>query len=114
MLALEALPGFGGMTVLECRGFGRDKVLDAATREYSGAHSAPSDPAPSATAADFVDFTPKLLVQTAVSGRAIADAVVATIRSAAHTGRRGDGKIFVWPLSRAVHIQHMAEDADAL
>ena len=40
--------------------------------------------------------------------------VVETIRDAAHTGEKGDGKVFVLPISRAVQIRTGKEGADAV
>jgi nitrogen regulatory protein PII len=63
---------------------------------------------------DLDDFTGKLQIVAVVASRRFADDVTAVIASAAHTGNRGDGKIFVWPLSRAVRVRTMEEGADAL
>ena len=105
-LALEAMPGFGGITVSDCRGFGHGRVADEAPgREGAAAHR---------VAAEVVDFMPKLRVDVAVAGRERADAVVETIAHAAHTGRRGDGKIFLWPVARAVRVRTLEEDRQAL
>ena len=105
-LALEAIPGCGGMTVSECRGFGQGRV--------AGELSKGEDRDGCVEAAGVVDFTPKLRVDVAVATRARADVVVETIARAAHTGRRGDGKIFLWLLSRAVRVRTMEEDERAL
>lgn len=102
-LALESIAWFGGMTVLECRGFGREKVA-----HVGGEYVVRSDQS------DVLDFTTKVLVQVAVSGRDRADAIVNTLASAAHTGQRGDGKIFVWPLTRTVRVRTKEEGSDAL
>lgn len=105
-LALESIPDFGGMTVSECRGFGRGRVADKvrATEGGDGLR----------VAAEVVDFTAKLRIDVAVAGRARADAVVDTIARAAHTGRRGDGKIFLWQLARALRVRTSEEDSQAL
>lgn len=107
-LALEELPGFGGMTVVECRGFGREKPVEPKATEgerESGDRQVSSG---------LVDFTPKLLVEAAVAGKHHARAVMDAISRAAHTGRRGDGKIFVWPLARAVCVRTFDENERAL
>ena len=108
-LALEALPGFGGMTVVECRGFGRGKMYNESP---ASATAEQRDDFPSAPGLD--DFTSKLLLEVAVTGESHADAVAETIAQAAHTGRRGDCKIFVWPLARAVRVRTFDEDESAL
>jgi len=111
-LALEELPEFPGMTVSDCRGFGQEKLA-----ESEQFHA----PAPDAGLlrrrrgdSDFVDFTTKSKVEIVVAGRAAADVIAETIVAAAHTGRRGDGKIFMWPLSRVVRIRTSAEGASVV
>ena len=105
-LALESIPGFGGMTVSECRGFGRGRVAEAAPDRERGDGRR--------VAADVVDFAAKLRIDVAVAGRERADAVIDTIAGAAHTGRRGDGKVFLWQLARAVRVRTLEEDRQAL
>lgn len=100
--ALEAIDGFAGMTVTTVRGFGQEKLSD---RAASATHK-PRE------AID--DFTGKLRIDVVVAGRRLANAVTAAIASAAHTGNRGDGKIFVWPLTRVVRVRTMEEGTDAL
>ena len=75
--ALQAL-GLQGMTVLEAKGFGRQK---GQTELYRGAEYV-------------VDFLPKIKVEVIVADDQLAAAVEA-IQTAARTGRIGDGKIFV-------------------
>lgn len=105
-LALERVPGFGGMTVSDCRGFGQEKMRDAVQSGDAGAAGE--------RLGSIVDFTAKVKLEVVVAARAHADAVVETIARAAHTGRRGDGKVFVWPLTRAVRIRTMESDRAAL
>lgn len=104
-LALEQLPGFGGMTVSECRGFGQEKLRDLGSRDSN---------AMGPRSIGLIDFTSKMKLEIAVAGQTNADAVVETIARAAHTGRRGDGKIFVWPVSRAVRIRTMETNREAI
>lgn len=101
--ALEAIEGFSGMTVTTVRGFGHGKVIDRAA--HAEAHRRHED---------LDDFTGKLQIQAVVASREFAAEVTAVIASAAHTGNRGDGKIFVWPLTRAIRVRTMEEGADAL
>ncbi|KAB2969622.1 MAG: P-II family nitrogen regulator [Thermoanaerobaculia bacterium] len=105
-LALEAIGGFGGMTVSDCRGFGRGKV---AARLAGG----PRD-GDRREGTDVVDFKTKTRIDIAVAGRDQADLVVETVARAAHTGRLGDGKIFLFPLARAVRVRTSEEDERAL
>jgi nitrogen regulatory protein P-II 1 len=85
--ALQAL-GIQGMTVLEAKGFGRQK---GQTELYRGAEYV-------------VDFLPKIKIETVVSDDQLAAAVEA-IQSAAQTGRIGDGKIFVSDITDVVRIR---------
>src|SRR5512147_293895 len=77
--------GVKGMTVSEVRGFGRQK---GHTEIYRGAEYV-------------VDFLPKIKVEVAVTDHQVAE-VVEAIRSAANTGRIGDGKIFVLPVDECI------------
>lgn len=108
-LALQQVRGFGGMTVSECRGFGHGKIQDDLTPP-DGTHIDSF----SRSIPDLIDFTPKLKLEIAIAGRGSADAVVATIARVAHTGRRGDGKIFMWPLTHVVRIRTQQADGQAL
>ena len=95
----EALMPLGvqGLTVSEVKGFGRQK---GQTEIYRGAEYQ-------------VSFLPKLKVEVAVASE-IADQVVEAIMRAAHTGKIGDGKIFVMDLQRVVRIRTGELDAAAL
>jgi nitrogen regulatory protein PII len=104
--ALGQLPGFGGMTVSDCRGFGHERLgLEAEDRDQPSARAAD---------ADLLEFKPKLRLEIAVAGRERADAVAQTIARSAHTGRGGDGKIFLWPVTRAIRIRSFGLDESAL
>ncbi|HOW61110.1 MAG TPA: P-II family nitrogen regulator [Candidatus Contendobacter sp.] len=86
----EALSGIGvqGITVTEVKGFGRQK---GHTELYRGAEYV-------------VDFLPKVKLEIAVDD-SLVDKVVEAIRSAANTGKIGDGKIFIYDLERAIRIR---------
>jgi nitrogen regulatory protein PII len=86
----EALSEIGveGMTVTEVKGFGRQK---GHTEIYRGSEYT-------------VDFLPKVMVDVAISDDLVAKTVEA-IKSAAKTGKIGDGKIFVIPIDEAVRIR---------
>ena len=86
-LALAALH-VQGMTVTEVKGFGRQK---GHTELYRGAEYV-------------VDFLPKIKLEIAVGDEQV-DAVVEAIRSAAFTGKIGDGKIFVFALQDVIRIR---------
>jgi nitrogen regulatory protein P-II 2 len=95
----EALTPLGiqGITVSEVKGFGRQK---GQTEIYRGAEY-------------MVNFLPKVKIEVAVNDD-IASSVVETIQTAAHTGKIGDGKIFVFELIQAVRIRTGETNGDAL
>ena len=104
--ALEQLQGFGGMTVSDCRGFGHEKLgLEDEDRAL------PDGRKPQA---DLTDFKPKVRLEIAIAGRERADAVAEAIARSAHTGRGGDGKVFLWPMTRAIRIRNHGLDENAL
>ena len=95
----EALTPLGvqGLTVSEVKGFGRQK---GQTEIYRGAEY-------------HVNFLPKVKIE--VAGPAdLTDQVVEAISKAAHTGKIGDGKIFIFDLERAVRIRTGETDNEAL
>ncbi len=95
----EALAEIGiqGMTVIEARGFGRQK----GHREvYRGAEYV-------------IDFLPKVKLEIALSDDQVERAIDA-IERAAKTGNVGDGKIFVASLDQAVRIRTGETGPDAL
>ena len=95
----EALSEVGvtGITVSEVKGFGRQK---GHTELYRGAEYV-------------VDFLPKVKVETVVDDSAV-DKVIEAIRSAANTGKIGDGKIFVINVEQAVRIRTGETGSEAL
>jgi nitrogen regulatory protein PII len=80
--------GITGMTVTEVRGFGRQK---GHTELYRGAEY-------------HVDFLPKLKIEVAVPDDRM-DPVIEAIQKAAHTGKIGDGKIFVMDIEQTIRIR---------
>jgi len=95
----EALTPLGveGMTVSEVKGFGRQK---GQAEIYRGAEYT-------------VNFLPKVKLEIAV-GDDLVESVVETIQKSAQTGKIGDGKIFVYDLSKAVRIRTGETDSDAI
>ena len=89
--------GVVGMTVSEVKGFGRQK---GHTEIYRGSEYT-------------VDFLPKVLIEIVLSDAQI-DAAVNAILSAAKTGKIGDGKIFISPVTEAVRIRTDERADDAL
>lgn len=94
--ALSTL-GIQGMTVSEARGFGRQK---GHTELYRGADY-------------IVDFLPKLRIEIAVRDQDV-ELVIDSLCAAAHTGRIGDGKIFVSALEQVIRIRTKEEGDGAL
>ena len=95
----EALTPLGvqGLTVTEVKGFGRQ---NGQTEIYRGAEY-------------HVSFLPKVKIEVAVTADQV-EAVVEAITRSAHTGKIGDGKIFVLDIERAVRIRTGEVDAAAL
>ena len=89
--------GVAGITVTEVKGFGRQK---GHTELYRGAEYV-------------VDFLPKVKIEVAVDDDKL-DAAVEAISKAAHTGKIGDGKIFVFTLETAIRIRTGETGKDAL
>ena len=89
--------GVQGLTVSEVKGFGRQK---GQTEIYRGAEY-------------HVSFLPKIKIEVAVADE-LAEQVVEAIVKAAHTGKIGDGKIFVLDIERAVRIRTGETDGAAL
>ncbi len=86
----EALSNIGvqGITVTEVKGFGRQK---GHTELYRGAEYV-------------VDFLPKVKLEIAVADDMV-ERTIEAITSAAHTGKIGDGKIFVMALEQVIRIR---------
>jgi nitrogen regulatory protein P-II 2 len=89
--------GVTGMTVLEVKGFGRQK---GHTEVYRGAEYV-------------VDFIPKVKIEAAVPDEMV-PAVVERILTTARTGKIGDGKIFVYDLEEVVRIRTGERGKEAL
>lgn len=89
--------GVAGITVTEVKGFGRQK---GHTELYRGAEYV-------------VDFLPKVKIEVAVDDGKVEGAIDA-ITKAAHTGKIGDGKIFVYTLEQAIRIRTGETGKDAL
>jgi nitrogen regulatory protein P-II 1 len=86
----EALQEIGlqGMTVVEAKGFGRQK---GHTELYRGAEYV-------------VDFLPKLKIEVVVDDAQL-DGALEAIQKAAKTGKIGDGKIFVFDVANVIRIR---------
>jgi nitrogen regulatory protein P-II 1 len=89
--------GIKGITVTEAKGFGRQK---GHTELYRGAEYV-------------VDFLPKVKIEVIMED-ALVERAVEAIQQAAHTGRIGDGKIFVTAVEEVVRIRTGERGNDAI
>ena len=89
--------GLQGITVIEAKGFGRQK---GHTELYRGAEYV-------------VDFLPKVKLELVVDDAMVEQAVEA-IQRAAQTGRIGDGKIFITPVEEAIRVRTGERGTDAI
>ncbi len=80
--------GVEGMTIIEVKGFGRQK---GHTEIYRGSEYT-------------VDFLPKIKIELVLADSQVAAALDAIVK-AAKTGKIGDGKIFILPIEEAVRIR---------
>ncbi len=89
--------GLKGLTVIEAKGFGRQK---GHTELYRGAEYV-------------VDFLPKVKIEVVLEDSMLERAIEA-IQQAAHTGRIGDGKIFVSEISETIRIRTGEKGKEAI
>ncbi len=89
--------GVKGLTVIEAKGFGRQK---GHTELYRGAEYV-------------VDFLPKVKVEVVVDDNLL-ERCVEAIQQAAYTGRIGDGKIFVSTIDEAIRIRTNEKGNEAI
>ncbi|MXW22538.1 MAG: P-II family nitrogen regulator [Candidatus Dadabacteria bacterium] len=89
--------GIQGLTVVEVKGFGRQK---GHTELYRGAEYV-------------IDFLPKIKLEIVVSDDMVSK-VIETIRESAKTGKIGDGKIFIFPAEDVVRIRTGERGEDAI
>ena len=89
--------GVKGLTVTEVKGFGRQK---GHTELYRGAEYV-------------VDFLPKVKIEVVIEDNLVENAVEA-VQQAAHTGRIGDGKIFVSNVEAVLRIRTGETGAEAI
>lgn len=92
--ALHSTPGVSGATVTHARGFGRGRQAGEQEEEIYGTSA-------------------RARLEVAANDDCVAP-LVKKIASAAHTGKRGDGKILVLPLETAIRIQTGEEGASVL
>ncbi len=86
-LALHKVEGLTGMSVTDVRGFGRSRGRDARHRIVD----------------DLVSYVPNVKIEL-ICRDELVDEIVSIIEKTAHTGLRGDGKIYVSTVEMAVRI----------
>jgi nitrogen regulatory protein P-II 1 len=89
--------GIQGLTVIEVKGFGRQK---GHTELYRGAEYV-------------IDFLPKIKLEIVVSEDMVSK-VIETIKESAKTGKIGDGKIFIFPAEDVIRIRTGERGEDAI
>ena len=89
--------GIQGITVIEAKGFGRQK---GHTELYRGAEYV-------------VDFLPKVKIEVVIEDGML-DAVLDAVQAAAKTGRFGDGKIFISSIDESIRIRTGEKGAEAV
>ena len=94
--ALNAM-GIKGMTITEVKGYGRQK---GHKEIYRGAEY-------------IVDFIPKVKMEIIVDATQL-DEIIETIQKAAHTGKIGDGKIFVLPVEEVIRVRTGEKGKEAI
>lgn len=87
-LALHGVAGLTGMSVVDVRGFGRGKAKGAPHRIVE----------------DLVDYIPHVKIEIVCKDE-LAEEIVGVIEREAHTGLKGDGKIYISEVQEAIRIQ---------
>jgi nitrogen regulatory protein PII len=87
-LALHSVRKLTGMSVVEVRGFGRSRKSDSRSRETG----------------EFVDYVPHVKIEIVCPDEMVEE-IISVIEEKAHTGLRGDGKIYVTNVDNAVRIE---------
>ena len=99
--ALHAVPGLSGATFTEVRGFGRGRAKGGKKETEVEIEE------------ELLGTLSKVRVEAMVPDE-LEDRVVKAIREAAHTGNRGDGKVYVSSIGRAVRISTVEEGNQAV
>ena len=85
--ALQKVEGLAGMSVTNVQGFGRGRAKGA----------------PRGTDNDMLDYSQRMKIELVCKDQRVEE-IVSLIEKTAHTGLRGDGKIFVSPVDMVVRI----------
>ncbi|MGH7333546.1 MAG: P-II family nitrogen regulator [Candidatus Rokuibacteriota bacterium] len=97
--ALHRVDGLSGASFSQAKGFGRGRGPGAAAR--------------AARHEELLGTSGRARVESVIPDR-LEEEVVQAIRHAGHTGRSGDGKIYVVPVERAVRIRNGEEGEAAV
>tara|TARA_B100000315_G_C14165812_1_gene402187 strand:+ start:133 stop:471 length:339 start_codon:yes stop_codon:yes gene_type:complete len=89
--------GLTGLTVIEAKGFGRQKGHDEL---YKGSEYV-------------VDFLPKIKIEIIVDN-SLLEKVIEVIKQSAYSGRIGDGKIFISNIDEVIRIRTGEKGKDAI
>lgn len=96
-LALHKIEDLTGLSTTEVRGFGRGREKDEPHRLEE----------------DLVDYVLHIKIEIFCKDE-MADEIVATIKKEAHTGLRGDGKIYISGVDEAIKISTGEQGDDAV
>ena len=89
--------GIVGLTVIEVKGRGRGIGMELQWR----------------TGKYVVDLLPRVMISIVLSDENV-DATVEAIRTAAHTGEKGDGMIFIYPVENVIRISTGEQGREAI
>lgn len=95
MDALRSMEGLPGVTVSDVKGFGKNRARDAKDKIVE----------------DFIEYARKTKLEIVVPDDLV-DGVVKTIEATAHTGRPGDGLIFISTVEEVVRIRSSNRETD--
>ncbi len=87
--ALQKITDFPGMTVTRVQGFGKEKAKGAPHRIVE----------------DLIDYVPKIKIEIVVNNEDMMEDVIRIIMENAHTGNKGDGKIFIHDIEHVIRIR---------
>ena len=90
--------GLSGMTILDVKGFGRQRGLDSGLEKDSAYND---------------EFHAKIKIEIIIEDE-IVEKAINTIKNAAYSGKIGDGKIFVSSIDQVIRIRTGEKDSDAV
>ena len=90
--------GLSGMTVLDVKGFGRQRGQDEGLEKDSAYND---------------EFHAKIKIEIIIED-SVVEKAMEVIKNAAYSGKIGDGKIFVSPIEQVLRIRTGEKDSDAV